>query len=228
MSADALSCRADGREREGFNDASLTAFRGSGAQSPETHVSLLLMMMMGGSDRTEWRVHPERATILIGTQDMLLSRALMRGYGMSRFGWPIDFSLLHTDALWIFDEVQLMGSGLATSAQLEAFRRLLGGHEEGFPGAKPLGIGDAPAGVAEDGRFREGAPALRVVGWKIGGTVEPAWLTAGLTRRSESAAPKRVCSRKTERKGSTITFEGWLARFTRRCGTAAGRKTDWF
>jgi hypothetical protein len=32
----------------------------------------------------------------------------MRGCGMSRFGWPIDFGLLHTDALWVFDEVQLM------------------------------------------------------------------------------------------------------------------------
>ena len=67
---------------------------------------------------------PERPAILIGTQDMLLSRALMRGYGMGRFGWPIDFGLLHTDTLWVFDEVQLMGAGLATSAQLEAFRRI--------------------------------------------------------------------------------------------------------
>jgi CRISPR-associated endonuclease/helicase Cas3 len=58
---------------------------------------------------------------------MLLSRALMRGYGMSRFGWPIDFGLLHTDALWVFDEVQLMSAGLTTSAQLDAFRRVRSG-----------------------------------------------------------------------------------------------------
>ena len=57
---------------------------------------------------------------------MLLSRALMRGYAMSRFRWPVDFALLHNDAQWVFDEVQLMGSGLATSTQLEGFRRKLG------------------------------------------------------------------------------------------------------
>jgi CRISPR-associated endonuclease/helicase Cas3 len=51
---------------------------------PEVH------LLMGGTERTEWRLYSERAAIIVGTQDMLLSRALMRGYGMSRFGWPID------------------------------------------------------------------------------------------------------------------------------------------
>ncbi len=54
---------------------------------------------------------------------MLLSRALMRGYGMSRYQWPVHFALLHNDAFWVYDEIQLMGAGLTTSAQLEAFRR---------------------------------------------------------------------------------------------------------
>lgn len=80
-------------------------------------------VLMGGADDTEWASFPEDDMILIGTQDMLLSRALMRGYGMSRYQWPIHFALLHNDCLWIFDEVQLMGAGLNTSAQLEAFRR---------------------------------------------------------------------------------------------------------
>lgn len=80
-------------------------------------------MLMGGEADVEWVTHPEQDAILVGAQDMLLSRALMRGYGMSRYQWPIDFALLHNDSLWVFDEVQLMGAGLATSAQLEAFRR---------------------------------------------------------------------------------------------------------
>src|SRR5437660_10489730 len=63
--------------------------------------------------------------ILIGTQDMLLSRALMPGYGMSRYQWPVHFAWLHNDAMWVYDEVQLMGPGLVTSAQLDAFRRRL-------------------------------------------------------------------------------------------------------
>lgn len=83
-------------------------------------------VLMGGEEdvrKAEWTSYPEEDAILVGTQDMLLSRALMRGYGMSRYQWPIHFALLHNDVLWVFDEVQLMGAGLATSAQLEAFRR---------------------------------------------------------------------------------------------------------
>ncbi|MFZ1986123.1 MAG: CRISPR-associated helicase Cas3' [Desulfatitalea sp.] len=80
-------------------------------------------LLMGGEVDEEWELHPEKDMILIGTQDMLLSRALMRGYGMSRYKWPIHFGLLHNDALWVYDEIQLMGAGLPTSAQIEAFRR---------------------------------------------------------------------------------------------------------
>ena len=79
-------------------------------------------VLMGGVDSDGWFVTPERPTVIVGTQDMLLSRALMRGYASSRAVWPMEFSVLHEDALWVFDEVQLMGAGRATSAQLEAFR----------------------------------------------------------------------------------------------------------
>jgi CRISPR-associated endonuclease/helicase Cas3 len=83
-------------------------------------------VLMGGEGEADWDIHPECDTIIIGTQDMLLSRALNRGYAASRARWPMQFGLLHTDCLWVFDEIQLMGSGLATTAQLEAFRHLLG------------------------------------------------------------------------------------------------------
>lgn len=80
--------------------------------------------LMGGEpDLKTWAEYPEEDMVLIGTQDMLLSRALMRGYGMSRYQWPIHFALLHNDCLWVFDEVQLMGAGLATSTQLDGLRR---------------------------------------------------------------------------------------------------------
>lgn len=81
-----------------------------------------LHLLMGGADSGEWDIHPEADAILIGTQDMLLSRALNRGYGMARARWPMHFGLLNNDALWIIDETQLMGAGLATTAQLQAFR----------------------------------------------------------------------------------------------------------
>lgn len=88
-------------------------------------------ILMGGEDAGDWELHPERDMILIGTQDMLLSRALNRGYAASRARWPMQFGLLHTDCLWVFDEIQLMGSGLATTAQLEAFRRFLPNTQSG-------------------------------------------------------------------------------------------------
>lgn len=81
-----------------------------------------LHLLMGGADSGEWDTHPEADAILIGTQDMLLSRALNRGYGMARARWPMHFGLLNSDALWILDETQLMGEGLATATQLQAFR----------------------------------------------------------------------------------------------------------
>lgn len=81
-----------------------------------------LHVLMGGEDAGEWDIHVERNAVLVGTQDMLLSRALNRGYGMSRYRWPMHFGLLNNDCLWIMDEVQLMGPGLWTSAQLDWMR----------------------------------------------------------------------------------------------------------
>jgi CRISPR-associated endonuclease/helicase Cas3 len=92
---------------------------GKGDHGGQTGVHVL----MGGSDAHEWSLHPEHSAVLIGTQDMLLSRALNRGYGSHRPRWPMEFGLLSQDALWVMDEVQLMDVGLATGAQLQAFRQ---------------------------------------------------------------------------------------------------------
>ena len=83
-------------------------------------------ILMGGEQDLEWVDEPERPAIIIGTQDMLISRALMRGYGMNRYAWPIHHGLLQNDALWVFDETQLMGVTVETSAQLQAFREQFG------------------------------------------------------------------------------------------------------
>jgi CRISPR-associated endonuclease/helicase Cas3 len=96
-------------------------------KSDVSHVGKVgLHLLMGGADSGEWDIHPEADAILIGTQDMLLSRALNRGYGMARARWPMHFGLLNNDALWVLDETQLMGVGVRTSAQLEGLRRKLG------------------------------------------------------------------------------------------------------
>jgi len=97
------------------------------------HLSELLWLtehspisLMGGEElddaRRDWDLYPEKPAILIGTQDMLLSRALNRGYAMSRYRWPMQFGLLNSDCLWVMDEVQLMSSGFSTSLQLQAWR----------------------------------------------------------------------------------------------------------
>ena len=44
------------------------------------------VILMGGQDADEWDIHPECPAILIGTQDMLLSRALNHGYGEPTVG----------------------------------------------------------------------------------------------------------------------------------------------
>ncbi len=91
---------------------------GTGTHEGKVGVHLL----MGGADPGgDWNLFPEECAILIGTQDMLLSRALNRGYASGRARWPVDFGLLSHDALWVMDEVQLMDVGLATSGQLQAY-----------------------------------------------------------------------------------------------------------
>jgi CRISPR-associated endonuclease/helicase Cas3 len=87
--------------------------------------------LIGGDADETWAAFPDRPWVLVGTQDMLLSRALNRGYGMKRFDWPMHFGLLNQDCHWIVDEVQLMGPGLWTTAQLDWMRR------RRFPGLKP-------------------------------------------------------------------------------------------
>lgn len=83
-------------------------------------------VLLGGRKNREWDNDCDKPAILIGTQDMLLSRALNRGYAESRFRWPVQFGLLNNDCLWIMDEVQLMGPGLSTSIQLHSFRKNFG------------------------------------------------------------------------------------------------------
>jgi CRISPR-associated endonuclease/helicase Cas3 len=85
-----------------------------------------LHLLMGGEPKTDWEKHPEENAILIGTQDMLVSRALNRGYCLNRFRWPFHFGLLSSDCLYVFDEIQLMGPALKTTAQLAAFNEVFG------------------------------------------------------------------------------------------------------
>ena len=94
-------------------------------------IDIRVHQLMGGSIDDEWTRCPDQPWVLVGTQDQLLSRALNRGYAMSRFDWPVHFGLLNNDCRWLIDEVQLMGPGLWTSSQLDWMRR------KRFPSLKP-------------------------------------------------------------------------------------------
>ena len=84
---------------------------------------LRVYQLMGGAMDQEWEARADTPWVLVGTQDQLLSRALNRGYGMSRFRWPVHFGMLNNDCRWLIDEVQLMGPGLWTTSQLDWMRR---------------------------------------------------------------------------------------------------------
>ena len=99
------------------------------AKKPEIDVAV--HQLMGGAIDDEWVGHLDKPWVLVGTQDQLLSRALNRGYAMSRFEWPVHFGLLNNDCRWLIDEVQLMGPGLWTTSQLDWLRR------KRFPSLKP-------------------------------------------------------------------------------------------
>ncbi|MBU1189504.1 MAG: DEAD/DEAH box helicase [Gammaproteobacteria bacterium] len=97
--------------------------------NPELEVGV--HQLMGGAIEDEWVGQPDKPWVLVGTQDQLLSRALNRGYAMSRFEWPVHFGFLNNDCRWLIDEVQLMGPGLWTTSQLDWMRR------RRFPPLKP-------------------------------------------------------------------------------------------
>lgn len=127
-------------------------------------------VVMGGVEAARWLDAPECPAVIIGTQDMLLSRALMRGYASSRAIWPMEFALLHSDTQWVFDEVQLMGSGRTTSAQLQAFRS----HDAREPRC---------------GGARSANPARSL--W-MSATLEPGWLSTVDFETPTAAAIRRI------------------------------------
>lgn len=102
--------------------------------------------MMGGRlDRAslrEWRMALHQRTVIICTLDMLVSRALMRGYGVPRASYSLDFALVTNGALIVVDEIQLVPQGTATLRQISAFQQRYGT-------AEPFGLTVMSATVDE-------------------------------------------------------------------------------
>ena len=85
-------------------------------------------LVMGGADwdDRDWRLCPERDAVFVGTIDMLLSRALNRGFADNRWLWPISFGAFNSGCQWVFDETQLMDAAVSTGRQLQSFRNSFG------------------------------------------------------------------------------------------------------
>ena len=94
-----------------------------------------LYVVMGGrrSDEQQWRIRAHQPSIVVGTIDCLVSKALNRGFGISRNAYPIDFALMTNGAHIVVDEVQLAAASTVTLRQLAGFRGE-------FPVAEPSGL----------------------------------------------------------------------------------------
>lgn len=142
-------------------------------------------LLMGGIESTRWAAEPERQAIFVGTQDMLLSRALNRGYAAARGRWPMEFGLLHHDTLWVYDEIQLMDVALATSAQLAAFRQ-------------------------QDASRSAGLAQTR--SWWMSATLQPQWLgQVDFRQQAASLDDAKVHIAKKERKGGLFAVKKQLS-----------------
>ena len=90
------------------------------------HVGLHTVQGGVGWSDNDWRLAPDRDAVLVGTIDMLLSRALNRGYADSRWNWPMSFGGFNNGTHWVFDEVQLMEVATPNTRQLQSFRDTFG------------------------------------------------------------------------------------------------------
>jgi CRISPR-associated endonuclease/helicase Cas3 len=88
-----------------------------------------LHVIMGGTGRDtqhDWRKAMGEQTIVIGTVDSLVSKALNRGYGIGRAMFPVDFALATNGAHWVVDETQQCPESVTTLRQIAAFARRYG------------------------------------------------------------------------------------------------------
>ncbi|MGH3218437.1 MAG: type I-G CRISPR-associated helicase/endonuclease Cas3g [Streptosporangiaceae bacterium] len=105
-------------------------------------VALHLVMGGAGETQSRWRLDMHKPSIVVGTVDSLVSKALNRGYGIARAVYPIDFALVTNGAHWIIDEIQLCPESTTTLRQLAGFAKTIGT-------AEPFGLTCMSATVPE-------------------------------------------------------------------------------
>jgi CRISPR-associated endonuclease/helicase Cas3 len=87
-----------------------------------------LHVVMGGRGETQgdWREDMHKPAVVVGTVDSLVSKALVRAYGVGRAMYPIDFALVSNGTHWIIDEIQLSPESTTTLRQLAGFAARFG------------------------------------------------------------------------------------------------------
>ena len=89
-------------------------------------LSIDVYCLKGGKIEQGYEDQLTQPSILIGTQDQLLSRALNRGYTVSWAQRPKHAAAVNNDCRWVLDETQLMGVGYTTAVKLHQLRQQLG------------------------------------------------------------------------------------------------------
>ena len=101
----------------------------------DARAGLPISTLRGGfADNRDWLEDPSKPAIVVGTIDMVGSRLLFEGYGVSRGMRPYHAGLLGVDALLLLDEAHLC-------PPFEALLRQVESHRDGKPG--PVGGSDS-------------------------------------------------------------------------------------
>jgi CRISPR-associated endonuclease/helicase Cas3 len=108
-------------------------------------VALHVVMGGAGESQRDWRMGMHQPAIIIGTADILVSKALNRGYDIWRDSYPIDCALVTNGAHWVIDESALCRRAATTLRQLAAFATAFGT-------AEPFGL-TCMSATAPEGRL---------------------------------------------------------------------------
>jgi CRISPR-associated endonuclease/helicase Cas3 len=144
-------------------------------------VALHVGMGPPGASPIDWRMDLDQPAIVLGTTDILVSKAVNRGYATGSALFPIEFALVTNGAHWIIEETRLCPQATTTLRQVAEFTRRRGIAEPfgltcmtatGSPNPKPLdrqsrppepAVPPGPAGLPEP----PGPPVPRSRSWAI-------------------------------------------------------------
>ncbi|MBO0819414.1 MAG: CRISPR-associated endonuclease Cas3'' [Nocardiopsaceae bacterium] len=101
-------------------------------------IALHVVMAAREESRGDWRENMHRPAIIIGTAEILLAKALNRGFDTGRALWPIDFALLTNGAHWVLADPGRCPRAAATLARLAALT-------ETYGTAEPFTLDPCPA-----------------------------------------------------------------------------------